>query len=90
MDFLEKSRTGKNLLDPSKLKLMLVGNYELKFWKDKNKDKSGNVGKEPGKGKLHQVALKEEVLTYREGTIGAALWISAFGQNLLNFSINDL
>lgn len=76
------------LLDPSKLKLMLTGNYELKFWKDK--DKSGNVGKEPGKGKLHQVALKEEVLTCREGTIGAALWISAFGQNLLNFSINYL
>lgn len=42
------------------------------------------------KGKLHQVALKEEVLMCREDTIGASPWISAFGQNLLNISINDL
>lgn len=42
------------------------------------------------KGKLHQVALKEEVLICREVTIGDLPWISAFGQNLLNISINDL
>lgn len=42
------------------------------------------------KGKLHQVALKGEVLMCRKGTIGAPPWILVFGKNLLNISINDL
>jgi len=36
IDFLEESRTEKILLDPSKFKLVLLGNYDLKFWKRKN------------------------------------------------------
>lgn len=36
MDFLEKSRPGKILLDLSKLEVMPLSNYELKFRKYKN------------------------------------------------------
>lgn len=37
---------------------MLLGDYELKFWQDKNLDKSGNVGKELGKGEIASGCIK--------------------------------
>lgn len=55
----------KNPIGPKQVKLTLLGTYELKFEKI-IRTKVEMCVRNLAKGKLHQVALKEEVLMCRE------------------------